>query len=316
MPLKIHWRCFVLTALVLGVVTLGIFGASRGDLQNRIVQLQRQGSCTDLPIIGVNTHRGRNPDDINVRLVSDLNARMVRLEIAWIDLERHGQFNFAAFDSLVSKLRQSGKTIVFGLAYGHPDHSDGRAANGFPLPPRTSEQRAAYSSYAQAVAKRYHGPDIVYEIWNEPNLAGFWPPVPDAEAYGKLLDEAAAAIRNVQPAATIISGGLANENDPPKFLKVLSQMGALHAVDGIAFHPYRVDAPEKSLISIHDFESAAGEATNRPVWLTEWGYSDTWLAKPPLRPRQRGAILIARLMLTAALARAKAVTHLRFDRRR
>jgi hypothetical protein len=295
--------------LALAAATFGVLGVSpTGHFQQRLLELQRQGSCADLPQFGVNTHRGRNPDEVNVSLISQVGARMVRLEIPWIDLERHNQFNFSPFDHLVNKLRENRKSIVFGLAYGHPDHSDGRATNGFPLPPRTPEQREAYGRYAQAVAKQYHGPDIVYEIWNEPNLAGFWPPTPDVKAYGALLAETAKAIREVKPAATIISGGLANEHNPPQFLNELAQAGALGGLDGIAFHPYRTDAPEKSLHDMSEFEAAAIPFGNPPLWITEWGYSDSWLAKSASgRVGERSAAMMARLMLTAALAKAKVV---------
>ena len=147
-------RYALLGALLLGVAILGIWALSPPEhFQQPLARLQRQSSCVDLPQFGVNTHRGRNLDDVNVRLISDVGARIVRLEIAWIDLERDGQYDFSAFDYLISKLRRDGKSIIFGLAYGHPDHSDGRAANGFPLPPRTSEQRAAYGRYVQAVVR-------------------------------------------------------------------------------------------------------------------------------------------------------------------
>lgn len=298
----------LLVALLLTAATFDALAVSpSGHFQQRLLQLQRQGSCANLPRFGISTHRGRNPDDVNIRLVSEVGALIVRLDIPWIDLERQGRYDFRPYDDLINKLRQSGKSILLVLAYGHPDHSDGRADNGFPLPPRTPEQQAAYGRYAQAVARRYHGPDIVYEIWNEPNLNLFWPPAFDAQAYRELLDEGVHAIRDVDPTATIISGGLANENNPPQFLHTLATAGALDGVDGITFHPYRQDGPENSLYDIAEFESAAAGRVDRSLWITEWGYSEAWLAKvSPYGTRQRSAVMIARLMLTAALAKAKA----------
>jgi hypothetical protein len=300
-------RYKLLLALLFTVVTIDARAVSpSGRFQQRLLQLQRQGSCADLPRFGISTHRGRNPDDVNIRLISEVGALMVRLDIPWIELERQGRYDFRPYDDLINKLRQSGKSIVLVLAYGHPDHSDGRADNGFPLPPRTPEQRAAYGRYAQAVAGRYHGPDIVYEIWNEPNLNLFWPPAFDANVYGELLAEGAHAIRQVEPTATIISAGLANENNPALFLHALATAGALDGVDGVTFHPYRQDGPENSLYDIAEFESAAAERAGRPLWITEWGYSEAWLAKRTKDTRRAQAVMIARVMLTAALAKAKA----------
>jgi hypothetical protein len=279
--------------------------APSGHFKQRLLQLQRQGSCAELPLFGVSTHQHRNPDDINVKLASEVEARVVRLDIFWGDLEHRGQYNFQPYDYLVNELRRTNRSIILVLGYGHPDHSDGHAENGPPLAPRTQEQLAAYDRYVQAVATRYHGSDIIYEIWNEPNLS--WAPVPDATAYGRLLAEAAKAIRRIEPLATIISGGLANEHSPSEFLGEMAQSGDLDGVDGIAFHPYRLEGPENSLYDIALFERAAQAVVDRPVWITEWGYSDAWLAKLGLdRARQHSAVMVARLMLTAALARTKA----------
>lgn len=298
-----------LVALLLTVVTFDVRAVSpSGHFQERLVELQRAGSCRDLPELGVNTHRRRNPDEVNVRLISEVGAQIVRLDMPWSDLERNGAYDFDPVDNLIGRLRENRKSIILALVYGHLDHSDGPAANGFPLPPRTGEQRTAYSKYAQAVAKRYHGPDIVYEIWNEPNLSLFWPPVPDVHAYGELLGQAASAIRDVDPRARIISGGLANENDPPAYLHALADAGALRNVDGIAFHPYRRDGPENSLYDIAEFESSVIGRGDRPLWLNEWGYSESWFAKTaPGHGRERVSAMTARLLLTAALAKAKAV---------
>jgi hypothetical protein len=305
-----YYHYILRTSLLTFMIAIGLCEAhaasASGHFQQRLLQLQRSGSCTELPQFGVSTHQRRNPDDVNVRLISEIHARMARFDIPWMDLEHEGEFDFAAYDRLIGELRRNGKSIDLVLAYGHPDHSDGRAANGFPLPPRTPEQRAAYGRYLQAVANRYHGPDIIYEIWNEPNLDVFWPPAPDASAYAELLAEAVQAIRLVEPKATIVLGGLANEINPSAFLHAVAETGALDQLDAITFHPYRRDGPENSLRDISDIESAVVGRSLLPLWVNEWGYSEGWFADTePSQIRKRAAIMTARLMLTAALAKAK-----------
>jgi hypothetical protein len=301
------YRILLIGIVVSGLTVAAIAVSPSGYFQQRLLESQRQGSCTELPLFGVNTHRRRNPDDVNVKLVKELGARIVRLDVPWIDVERGGKYDFSPFDHIVHELRESGVTTVLALVYGHPDHSDGFAENGFPLPPKSDEQRAAYARFVVAAAARYHGSDIVYEISNEPNLAVFWPPAPDPQAYGALLADAAKALRQADPAATIISGGLANEGDPPGFIHVLAQSGSLDDLDGITFHPYRQDGPENSLYDIGEFEAKGARPKPLPLWITEWGYSEAWLARQaPNHIRRQSAIMIARLMLTSALAKAKA----------
>jgi hypothetical protein len=85
--------------------------------------------------------------------------------------------------------------------------------------------------------------------------------------------------------------------------------GALDQLDGLAFHPYRREGPENSLYDIAEFEKSASTGGNaRPLWITEWGYSEAWFDDPdPGQIRQRTADMTARLMLTAAIAGAKAL---------
>ena len=281
--------------------------STSGRFYQQLLSAQRQGSCSELPRLGVGIHTGRIPDYVNDRLTSEIQAQVVRFDLPWIEIEHQGKYDFHAFDPLVDRLRQSGKSLILILDYGHPDHSDGRAANGVPLPPRTPEQRSAYARYVRAVAEHYRGKDIVFEIWNEPNLDLFWPPHFDADAYGALLADAVTAIRDGEPNATVLPAGLANENDPSQFAGTLATTGALAHTDGIAFHPYRQNAPENSLYDLAKFRAASG-VPERPLWITEWGYSEGWLGKVGYEnTRSRQAVMIARVILTAALTNAKAL---------
>ena len=66
------------------------------------------------------------------------------------------------------------------------------------------------------------------------------------------------------------------------------------------------DEPENSLYDISEFEAAVQGHDKSHPWINEWGYSEAWLAKDDFgRSRHRMANMIARLMLTAAIARAK-----------
>jgi hypothetical protein len=286
-----------------------VAASQSGLFEQRLAKLQRSGICAELPRFGVSTHQAtrerRNPADINIRLATDIGAQVVRFDIFWEYLEKDGRYKFEQIDALIRGLREKGKTVLLILTYGHPDHSD-RAGDGGFLPPRTPEQYEAFYRYVRAVVNRYHGSDVVYQIWNEPNMMG-WEP----QKYGELLVGAARAIRAVDPQATIIAAGIANVKNRDSYLRDLVATTKLGQVDALAFHPYRQDAPEKSLADIAVFEGAAlAENVPRALWLTEWGYSETWLVKAYSadKVRKRQAIMTARLMLTAAIAKAKALT--------
>jgi len=300
----------VISVVLIGLATLTgayfydrLIAAPAGLFEQRLEYLQHSGSCTDLPTFGVSTHRRRNPDETNIRLATEVGAHIVRFDIYWEYLEEEGQFKFRKYDPLIRGLREKVITVLLILTYGHPDHSDKSPHSGF-LPPRTSEQRDAFYRYIRAVVNRYRGADIAYQILNEPNMDDDWP----AETYGQLLAAAAKEIRAVDPGAKIIAAGLANIRNRDAYIYGLKASADLGLLDALAFHPYRTDAPEKSLTDVAKFESI-GFAKNlsKDLWLTEWGYSETWFRKkyPSSDLRKRQAIMIARLMLVAAIAKVR-----------
>ena len=303
-----RWLLTLIGSLSVIALTHANAVSPSGEFESQLSHLQRRGACSELPLFGVSTHRGRNSDDVNIDLISKLRAQVVRIQIPWIDVEINGKFDFGKFDYLVQGLRQQKKTILLVLAYGHPDHTNGGWKAGFPFVPSTFEQREAYFAYLQAVVEHFHGPDIAYQIWNEPNIKKYWT-LPAAD-FGTLLRDATEAIRKLNPTAMVVAAGIANERNRDEFVREMTSTIGPDQIAAFAFHPYRQDGPENSLLDIATFENVSGAARQRrPIWLTEWGYSETWLSRtyPLDNLRDRQAVMTARLMLTAAVAGAKAV---------
>ena len=227
-------RTFLLIlSVVINVLMINQIHAASpsGQFENRLTQLQRRGQCSELPRFGVSTHQGRNPDDVNIRLATDIGAQIVRIDITWADVEKVGSFRLKKIEHLINELRQKSKSIILILDYGHPDHTDGGLATGFPFVPRTPEQQDAFFRYAGAVVERFRGPDIAYEVWNEPNLQYFWPST--ARAYGALLKGAAASIRKIDPKATVLAAGIANMESRDSFVREFIAATNLEQVDAL-----------------------------------------------------------------------------------
>jgi hypothetical protein len=102
-----------------------------------------------------------------------------------------------------------------------------------------------YAAYAKAFAQRYgrggsHAgpmPVTTYEIWNEPNGPWFWHPTPDPAVYADMYLKARAAIKSVDPDATVVVGGLVAD------ATFVEQMYAARPelrgnVDAIGWHAY------------------------------------------------------------------------------
>jgi hypothetical protein len=147
---------------------------------------------------------------------------------------------------------------------------------------------STYAAFAGAAAARYSALGVHHwEIWNEPNIVQFWQPRPDPARYAALLVAASAAIRAADPAATIITGGLAPAADredgqyvsPRSFLGRLYDEGARDAFDAVGMHPYAFPYGVEAVADWNQFQSMPrtyqllvdrGDGDKR-IWATEFG---------------------------------------------
>ena len=113
-------------------------------------------------------------------------------------------------------------------------------------PPASAAQ---FATFAGQVAARYAPLGAgTFEIWNEPNNAGFWSPKPNPAAYTADLKAAYAAIKRADRSAFVVSGGLAPEaNDGTNinaitFLQDMYAHGAKGSFDAVSYHPYSYPA--------------------------------------------------------------------------
>jgi hypothetical protein len=117
-----------------------------------------------------------------------------------------------------------------------------------------------------------------WQVWNEPNSPLFWKPVPDVDGYLELLRGFDSAVRDVDPRARIILGGLF---PTPRggiamtdFMSRLYRGGARGLFDAAAIHPYAAN-PTNALAStgqLRDAMDGAGD-TDTPIWISEVGWA-------------------------------------------
>ncbi len=176
-------------------------------------------------------------------------------------------------------------------------------------PPRSPDEFAAFAS---AFARRYGAggtfwqahPDLpslpvdIYEVWNEPDNATFWQPLPNAPAYADLYLAARDAIAGVDPFARVIVGGLVH---PASFLTAMLRARPQLAsrLDGVGVHPYGAN-PGVVLARVRDARLALVSLglPNVPLYLTEFGWAvhprgSLGFAPESLRPRYISASIAA-----------------------
>ncbi len=138
---------------------------------------------------------------------------------------------------------------------------------------------ADFAAYAGALAARYRGRIVAYEIWNEENSPIFWRPSPEPASYAALYLAARTAIHAADPGVPVLVGGLANGT---LFLpRLLAIPGFAGQIDGIAVHPYGA-TPLAVVARVRDYrlELRSLGAGDIPLYVTEYGWATRPVANP------------------------------------
>lgn len=229
---------------------------------------------------GLNTHLStRYWDPASMDVPADIIARTgagwAREDFHWFRIQPapDAPYDWTFTDEAVRALSRRGVQIlgVIGHPPGWATPFTGDVSNGVsfyaPDPQR-------FAAFAAAVAQRYRNYVTHWEIWNEPDNPLFWKPAPDPGAYAMLLRLAAAAIRAVNPQATILIGGVYSFE--PSFLRQVAEAGAWESFDVLAIHPYvSPSAPEAGnlVAGVEAARAVADQYGARPIWVTEIGWS-------------------------------------------
>lgn len=255
---------FFRAAVVLCVVMLGAVAGAQDAAPQRPpaahVRFAMQGHSLQGP-----SERHRRSID----LMRDLGIDMVRDECHWSHVERRkGQLEIPAniWQNILYTQARGMQTLLI-LNYMN-DHYDGGMA------PHTDEGRKAFARYCEFMARETRGRIRYFEIWNEPNIDGFWPPTANAKDYAALMKEAYAAVKRGNPDAYVLGGSFSGT--PMDFLETMLEEGAHGSMDALSLHPYTAPtSPEAG--GIWGRMAAARDMTakyGRPldIWVTEYGF--------------------------------------------
>lgn len=149
---------------------------------------------------------GQNLEMISTGL-QQLGVNWVKHDIPWRDFERTpGQIDFALLDEIMQVLETNNSRIMLSITTA-PDWARGIQEESGP-----PDNLADFASFVGAIAARYAGRVHAYEIWSEPNLRSRWKSLVHpigADSYMALLRAGYDAVKAVDPAAVVVSAGLA-----------------------------------------------------------------------------------------------------------
>lgn len=224
----------------------------------------------------------------------------VRWPLPWggIQPTRKGGYQWGGFDEVVTIASRHGLQVL-PFIYSTPSWI---APKYTTLPVNNGRARSAWTAFLRAAVKRYgpggefwneHAPGVQYQtvisrplpirnwqVWNEANFFYFAYPA-SPQRYAKLLQISSPAIKGVDPSAKVILTGLFGEPTArgakgmpaTKFLEILYRTpGIKSRFDGIALHPYAVDAEtlEELVEALHDVTTENHDRV--PLYITEMGW--------------------------------------------
>lgn len=178
----------------------------------------------------------------------------VKQTFAWEDIEpQRGEWHFERGDRVIDLLEEKGLRAVIRLS-DTPEWAtiapNGSLASGIVDAP--AAELANWANFCGTVAARYAGRIAAYQIWNEPNLSREWGgDTSDPAAYVRLLGACSEAIRAADPAAILISAGLApTGNTEPvaipddRYLQALYDADFDRYIDVVGMHAPGYSAPD------------------------------------------------------------------------
>lgn len=213
--------------------------------------------------------------DKQLTLMQQAGANWIRFDFVWGAMEHQkGSWDFSKYDYIINAAQAKGINVIALLVqYGQPDYI--RQGRDYMTPPSTSD----YQYFVTNASAHFKGKIELYEIGNEPNMAMFWPPAPDANAYSALLKAGYTAIKQNDPQAKVISAGLAPVDDWQGFINKMYTTGNIKGYfDYMGFHPYSwpqspditTGTPFSNVATVMSIEQSHGD--NKPIMGTEFGW--------------------------------------------
>lgn len=178
----------------------------------------------------------------------------VKQTFSWEDIQPEREvWSIDRADALLAELERRNLKVVARLSdapeWAHPAIGARKLGNGFvDAPPDNLDD---FARFCGVLADRYKGRISAYQIWNEPNLSREWGDrPPDAAGYVALLKACSQAIRAADPAAILISAGLAPTGNydatatpDDVYLQAMYDAGFSQYVDVVGMHAPGYSAP-------------------------------------------------------------------------
>lgn len=272
------------------------------------------GSASGAQSVGVNAHLLWNGIDAaqmghQLDLARAAGADIVRVDVGWSSLELTGKGQVSSgylsrLDALVDEADARGLRLLLTLsdspcwASSAPSQlKDGCSGAWWDR----GVQRYApvnVQDYADAMAflvNRYRARVYAWETWNEPNSPDYYVSADRARDYTALVQATYRTVKAVDPSARLIAGAVMQSDY--EFVDRLYAAGIKGYFYALSIHPYCEDRspsdPANDIYIRLSFirgvpavrEVMLRHGDDKPMWLTEFGWSTTTTRETPERWR-------------------------------
>ncbi len=208
------------------------------------------------------------PREIDIReplfdKMKDAGVQWLRTDFVWGKIvPTYGKYNFKVYDEIVDSLAGRGIKVLGIL-------TEARAGMS------ATKNQDKWIEYIKATVSHFKGRVKYWEVINEHDIHEPYKYDGGAELYGKNLKAAYKAIKEANPDAVVLYGGLASSTVKSYFDKTLKVAGN-SSYDIMNFHTYPAPGPteirqKKCLDNLRAVMRANGG--EKPIWLTEIGSS-------------------------------------------
>ena len=250
--------------------------------------------------------------DSSLPLWKESGARWIRETVNWVfvqnkksDLEQ-GIFHWEALDRHLNRFTQAGIMPLLVLGFNVEEESGGGLKEVVSCPdltpvyyePHLKRRISYWENYVFHLVARYgksrydlgpgyrQGKVRYWEIWNEPDFKGGGTYLTPQD-YQRLVKATYRIIKEVDPGAKVVFGGLSDEISPGEsefsgskllprtreYLQgVIGNGSTCSYFDILGIHPYRALRQNKLVDYVHEIERFLKDRhCEKPIWITEIG---------------------------------------------
>jgi polysaccharide biosynthesis protein PslG len=259
--------------------------------------------------VGVNLDGPMFPTDPGINMAQQMDVMVasgvesVRISLDWRSIEPYPSWSdvptsqrseFEDVDGLPLRLASVDQFVVTAAQHGisvlpvvlDAPPWDSKSQRGIAAA-HTPKSDAPYGTFLKALIARYgpagslwqsHSPKLpirMWEVWNEPDISGYWSIQPFERTYAQLLQVAHAAIKKADPGAKVVLAGMVNAS-----WTYIAQLYRIRGVrdlfDVVAVHPYTrlPNGVLQILTNVRQVMNAAGDA-HKPIIADEVGWNSS-----------------------------------------